>query len=78
MGRAAQGSRTILYLILTAEQMNAIGAEPNDWGKHFKLMADIDLSGFDGKNGRPAFNIIAPDTLPAHILLSGHRFHRCL
>jgi len=49
------------YLIYTAEQMNAIGAEPNDWDKHFKLMADIDLSNYDGKDGRTAFNIIAPD-----------------
>jgi rhodanese-related sulfurtransferase len=31
------------YLIYTAEQLNAIGAEPNDWDKSFKLMADIDL-----------------------------------
>ncbi|MHC4086990.1 MAG: GLUG motif-containing protein [Planctomycetota bacterium] len=31
------------YLIYTAEQMNAIGADDNDWDKHFKLMADIDL-----------------------------------
>jgi len=46
------------YLIITAEQMNTIGTEPNDWGRHFKLMADIDLSGYDGKDGRPAFNII--------------------
>jgi len=36
------------YLIYTAEQMNAIGAEPNDWDKHFKLMADIDLSAYTG------------------------------
>ena len=42
------------YLIYTPEQMNAIGAEPNDWGKHFKLMADIDLSGFTDAD----FNII--------------------
>jgi hypothetical protein len=48
------------YLIFTAEQMNAIGAEPNDWDKHFKLMVDIDLSGLDGKDGRLAFNMIAP------------------
>ncbi len=52
------------YQIATAAQMNAIGANPGDWGMHFKLMADIDLSGFDGKNGRPAYNIIGPDTLP--------------
>ena len=42
------------YLIYTAEQMNAIGANPNDWDKHFKLMADIDLSAYTGT----AFNII--------------------
>ncbi len=44
------------YLIDTAEQMNAIGAEPNDWDKHFRLIADIDLGGYRGT----AFNIIAP------------------
>ncbi|HUS72821.1 MAG TPA: GLUG motif-containing protein [Sedimentisphaerales bacterium] len=42
------------YLIYTAEQMNAIGADSNDWDKHFKLMADIDLSAYTGT----AFNII--------------------
>ncbi len=49
------------YLIATAEQMNAIGTHPDDWDKHFQLTADIDLSAFDGKDGRPAFNIIASD-----------------
>jgi hypothetical protein len=48
------------YLIFTAEQLNAIGAEPNDWSKHSRLMADIDLSAFDGRDGRPVFNVIAP------------------
>jgi hypothetical protein len=42
------------YLIYTAEQMNAIGAEPNDWDKYFKLMADIDLEAYTGTD----FNII--------------------
>ena len=32
------------YLICTAEQMNAIGANRKDWDKYFKLMADINLS----------------------------------
>ena len=36
------------YMIYTAEQMNAIRAEPNDWDKHFELMADIDLTGYIG------------------------------
>lgn len=62
------------YQIWTPEQMNAIGAEPNDWGKHFKLMADLDLSGFDGKNGRPAFHIIAPDTNPTLLYYQGIAF----
>ncbi|MHC4584854.1 MAG: hypothetical protein ACYS3N_10005 [Planctomycetota bacterium] len=42
------------YLIYTAGQMNEIGLHREDWGKHFKLMADIDLSAFTGT----AFNII--------------------
>jgi hypothetical protein len=46
------------YQIWTPEQMNAIGAEPNDWSKHFKLMADLNLLAFDGKDSRPAFNVI--------------------
>jgi hypothetical protein len=42
------------FLIYTAEQMNTIGTEPNDWNKHFKLMADIDLSQYTGTQ----YNII--------------------
>jgi hypothetical protein len=49
------------YLIYDANQMNAIGADANDWDKSFRLMADLDLSRFDGKDGRLEFNIIAPD-----------------
>jgi len=41
------------YLIYTAEQMNQIGANRQDWDKHFKLMADIDLGSYTGKS----FNI---------------------
>ncbi len=46
------------YLIFDANHMNQIGAEPNDWDKNFKLMADIDLAGFPGTS----FNIIASFT----------------
>jgi len=42
------------YLIYTAEQMNAIGANWKNWDKHFKLMADIDLSTYVGRD----FNVI--------------------
>jgi len=37
--------------------MNAIGADPNDWDKHFKLMADLDLSAYTGDE----FNMIGSD-----------------
>jgi len=47
------------YLIHTSEQMNAIGANPNHWDKHFKLMADIDLSAYTGTK----FNIIGRITI---------------
>jgi len=40
------------YRIATAEQMNAIGAEPNDWDRHFQLTADLDLSAYDGTSFR--------------------------
>jgi len=42
------------YLIYTAEQLNEIGAASENWDKHFKLMADIDLRGYTGTD----FNII--------------------
>jgi len=42
------------YLIYDANQMNDIGADSNDWDKHFRLMADIDLSRYTGTS----FNII--------------------
>jgi hypothetical protein len=42
------------YLIFDANQMNAIGADSNDWDKHFLLCADIDLSDYTGTS----FNII--------------------
>lgn len=42
------------YLIDTAEQMNEIGLHQEDWDKHFKLMADIDLGSFTGTS----YNII--------------------
>jgi len=45
------------YLIYTAEQMNAIGTASNDWDKHFKLMADIDMSSYSYSTA-----VIAPDT----------------
>jgi hypothetical protein len=48
------------YLIYTPEQMNAIGAEPNDWTKCFKLVADIDLSEYTDTQ----FNVIGSSRWP--------------
>ncbi len=46
------------YLIYDANHMQEIGANFDDWDKNFKLMAEIDLSNYDGRDGRPLFNII--------------------
>ena len=48
------------YLIYEPNQMQEIGANPSDWNKHFKLMADVDLSSFTGTQ----FNIIGNETTP--------------
>lgn len=40
------------YQIWTPEQMNTIGANAADWGKHFKLMADVDMSAYTGTQYR--------------------------
>ncbi len=45
------------YLIATVEDMNAIGANPDDWDKHFLLVADINLADYTGTQ----FNIIGND-----------------
>jgi hypothetical protein len=49
------------FLIRTAEQLDRIGTHSRWWSKHFKLVADIDLSEYDGLNGRPKFHVIAPN-----------------
>ncbi len=48
------GTSSNPYQILEPYHMNAIGDNPSHWGKHFKLMNDIDLSGYTGAD----FNII--------------------
>jgi hypothetical protein len=45
------------YLIYTAAEMNQIGLNFADWDKHFKLMADINLSAYTGTQ----FNRIGTD-----------------
>ncbi len=38
------------FLIYTVADFSAVGNSPADWDKHFKLMRDIDLSGYDETN----------------------------
>jgi hypothetical protein len=57
------------YLIYTSEHLNALGAEPNDYDRHFKLMADIDLSGYTYDRA-----VIAPDTNDAEDWFQGRLF----
>ncbi len=42
------------YQIATAADLIALGQTPTDYDRHFILIADIDLSTFDGGEGRPA------------------------
>ena len=51
------GTKADPYLIHTAEELNRVGAMVGDLNKCFKLMADIDLSGFGGG----AFNMIGDE-----------------
>lgn len=50
------------YQIWTPEQMNTIGLNPGDWGKHFKLMADIDMSAYAGTQYNIIGNLTSPFT----------------
>jgi len=54
------------YLIYTPQQMNAIGADPNDWDQHFQLMADLDLAQYTGTE----FNLIGTE---APVLVPGRQ-----
>ncbi len=45
---SGSGTPSDPYLIYTADQLQAIGANPGQWNKHFKLMANIDLNSYTG------------------------------
>jgi len=51
---SGNGTASQPYLIYTAEQLNTIGLFGQDWDKHFRLMADIDLVAL----AQDRFNII--------------------
>jgi hypothetical protein len=45
------------YLIATPNDLNSIGLDANDWGKHFLMTADINMAGYTYSTA-----LIAPDT----------------
>ncbi|UCC97431.1 MAG: hypothetical protein JSW66_16500 [Phycisphaerales bacterium] len=53
------GTESSPYLIRNPEQLNSIGAARSDWNRHFKLVADIDLSAYPGT----AYNMIGTEML---------------
>ncbi|MBN1766640.1 MAG: hypothetical protein JW860_15400 [Sedimentisphaerales bacterium] len=55
---SGSGTEADPFLIQDANDMQDIGAHAEHWDKHFLLTNDIDLSPFDGQDGRPMFNII--------------------
>jgi hypothetical protein len=62
------GSQADPYLIYTGEEFNLVGVFAYDWDKHFKLMADIDLSAYSGT----AFNMIGSDSAPFTGIFDGN------
>jgi len=54
------GTSQYPYLIYDANHMQAIGADANDWDKHFKLMADVNLADL----AEPNFNVIGNGFYP--------------
>ncbi len=52
------GTKDDPFLIYTAEHMQEIGSKRYHWCRNFRLMNDIDLSQYDGQDGRPRFNKI--------------------
>ncbi len=57
------------YQIATAEDLIALGNEPNDYDKHFIMTADIDLAGYVFSKA-----VIAPDINDSHHLFDGTPF----
>lgn len=62
------GTLTEPYRISTAEEMNSIGADTNDWDKHFILINDINLAAYTGT----AFNLIGTPFNPFNGTFDGN------
>jgi len=56
------GTEEYPYLIYTAEQLDSVGINPDDWGSHFKLMNDISLALYTGNTFNTMGDSITPFT----------------
>jgi hypothetical protein len=62
-------------LICAPEHLREIGLDPNSWDKHFKLIADLDMSPYQGQSESETLTPIGLDTQHAfagHFDGSGH------
>ncbi len=66
---SGDGTAATPYQIWTAEELNMIGANSNDWNKHFILMADIDMSIYT----RAQYNIIGNMSVPFAGVFDGNK-----
>ncbi len=66
LAQFAGGSGTISdpYTIETPAQFAHMSGNSAYWSSSFELVNDIDLSGYDGQDGNPAYDIMAADTDP--------------
>lgn len=65
------------FLIFTPAHMQEIGSKEHHWDMYFKLMNNIDLSEYDGQEGREQFNMIgyynhSEDFLPFEGVFNGN------
>ena len=59
------------YLIYTAAQLRAIGGEPDDWDRHFKLMNDLDMTAGESQTLKP-IGLYSQRPFSGHFDGSGH------
>ena len=64
------GSESTPYRISNAYDINAIGADSNDWGSHFVMVNDINLAQFTGTQ----FNIVGNHGTPFTGVFDGNGF----
>lgn len=62
------------FIISSPEDLDTLGQTVCHLDKHFKQTADIDLGGFDGLDGRPAFAVVGKDFFTFAGVFDGNGF----